>query len=112
MSKKRSYLEDKLKKAMRKWDGKSVIAFDEKGNKFEKIISFLKGQEEYSKYGYYGTVISFGWPIQYYIRSLLIEFPFKKDMSIDACGKNHKGSDVCISKQDMNDILIQFYGYI
>ncbi len=105
-------MKDKLNKAMRKWNGKKVIAFDEKGNKFEKTISFLEGSEEYSKYGYYGTVISFGWPIQYYIRSLLIKYPFNKDMSIDMCGKNHKGSEVCISMQDMNDILVMFCGNI
>lgn len=74
-----------------------LAAFDEHGNTFRKTVTFREGaNQEPTKYGdYYGDVISFGWPCEYYIKSLKKQFyPFKKDFCIDGMGQNHKGYPV------------------
>ena len=82
-----------------------ITAYDKKGNTFLKevtIKNYPKRDEEPEEYGYYGDIISFGWPCEYYINSLKRRFPFEKDLCIDMGGLNHKGSPVYISKEDMN----------
>jgi len=88
---------------------KDVDAFDAAGNKFVKRIQIRKGHnQEKDKYGYYGKIISFGWPCEYYINSLLRDYPFDRDLCIDAMGRNHKGHAVYISKKSINKILKSF----
>jgi len=74
-----------------------VIARDEKGNKWNKEITFSEGQS--------GIIISFGWPCEYYIADLMKRYPFDKPLCIDMCGGNHKGSNVDISAEDMNKVM-------
>lgn len=86
-----------------------IEAFDEKGNRFTKTVTVKDGfcQEE-DKYGYYGKVISFGWPCEYYINSLLKDYPLDHNLCIDAGGRNHYGSPVYISKENINKILEEY----
>ena len=87
----------------------TVEAFDEKGNRFLKNISFRDScNQEKDEYGYYGKIICFGWPVEYYINSLLRNYPYDRDLCIDMGGLNHKGSPVRISMVDINKILSQF----
>lgn len=87
----------------------SVVAFDTAGNKFTKIIQVYDGPErKKDKYGYYGKIIDFGWPVEYYINSLLRDCPFDGDLCIDAGGKNHWGHTTYIAKDDINEILKSF----
>lgn len=83
-----------------------IEAYDKSGGRFGKKISILSGcNQEYNEYGYYGDIISFGWPCEYYVRSLLRKYPYKNDLCIDIMGSNHKGSPVYIKKDDLNAIL-------
>ena len=93
-----------------------INAFDEEGNTFVKEPTIKSGAIELEdldrdsssvKYGYYGRVISFGWPVEYYINSLLREHPYEHAICIDAAGRNHSGSAVYITANDLNHILEQ-----
>ena len=88
----------------------TVEAFDKEGNKYVRTITIEEDRFKNDKdeYGYYGKIISFGWPVEYYINSLLRNYPLDRDLCIDMSGLNHKGSQVCIAKDDINKILAQF----
>lgn len=91
-----------------------VTAYDIEGNAFEKTVEIKESNyvpdESTSSYelGYWGKIVSFGWPCEYYIRSLLRQVPFKTPLCIDVTGGNHKGSSVYISAEDLNNILWGF----
>ena len=88
---------------------KDIEAFDTDGNRFVKTIEVYEGfNQKKDKYGYYGRIISFGWPCEYYINSLLRDYPYSGDFCIDVGGRNHRGHQTYISKDDMNEILKTF----
>jgi len=91
-----------------------INAFDEEGRSFRKEPTIRSGSVELeeldpdsssAKYGYYGRVIDFGWPVEYYINALLQEYPYEHALCIDAGGRNHLGSAVYIPAEDLNRIL-------
>ncbi len=76
-----------------------VVAKDENGREWNKSITF---HSEYPR----GTTISFGYPCEYYISDLLKHpLPYEKDLCIDISGRNHAGSPVSISKENMSRLL-------
>ncbi len=74
---------------------RTIIAYDEKGNQFEK-----KGilDEKYNN-------ISFGWPVEYNLDDLLKDFDGTKDMCIDIGGRNHRDSPVCFRAKEFKEFL-------
>ena len=83
-----------------------IIAYDDQGNTFLKELAIKESaNQEPDEYGYYGDIIDFGWPCEYYINSLKKKLPFEKDLCIDIAGMNHRKSPVYISKEDMNYIF-------
>lgn len=80
-----------------------VEAFDEKGNTFDKVVEFEKNGSTLFNKG--GTIIHFGGPCSYYVKDLLKNYPLDRNLCIDMCGLNHRGSAVSISKDDINRLL-------
>lgn len=74
-----------------------VEAYDESGNKFDKVVTFKEGER--------GKTVSFGWPCEYYVDSLLRDGPLTTDLCIDAGGRNHMGHAVYIDKDIVNALL-------
>ena len=86
-----------------------IVAFDEAENKFTKEVTITDGHnQKWDKYGYYGKILNFGWPCEYYINSLLRSYPFDTNLCIDAGGRNHYGHAVYVSKKDVNRLLKPF----
>lgn len=86
-----------MKRAEEKANEIHVDAFDKKGNTFDKIVEFKEDENS--------PIIDFGGPCSYYIKDLLKNYPMNNDLCIDMCGLNHRGSAVCISKDDINRLL-------
>lgn len=76
-----------------------VIAIDSKGNEFEKTVMFNETWD----------ILSFGWPIEYYLNDLIKNFIKKRKaikFIIDIGGRNHKGyPDVHIPINDAREII-------
>ena len=78
----------------------TTVAKDKDGNNYDKKVTLYKGGPE-NRY-----IISFGWPCEYYLETLIKNYPYQKDLVIDAIGRNHKGTeDVKIDKDELNRIL-------
>lgn len=75
------------------------MAYDENGRKFEKSVEIIEERESDRK------ILDFGWPVQYYVEAMLKHYPFKKPLCIDMMGRNHKGSSVYVSAEDMNKVF-------
>jgi len=75
----------------------SLTAFDENGNTFKKFVTFKTRKQ--------GKVLSFGYPVEYNLKTLLRHYPLKRDLCIDAAGLNHKNAPTYIRKDDLNELL-------
>jgi len=90
-----------------------VTAHDEEGRTYYKAVKVVESNYDppegssSREYGYYGKVINFGWPCEYYVKSLLRMFPFQKDLVIDMSGRNHNGSKTVIKKKDLNVLFAE-----
>lgn len=79
----------------------TVVARDKEKNEFLKDVVLYKHEDE-------DWIISFGWPCEYYFKSLKRYYPFKKGLVIDMMGRNHKGiPDVMISSDQMDSLMKQ-----
>ena len=76
---------------------KAIIAYDEDGNQFTKQVRILSLSK--------GNILSFGWPVEYYVKTLMNGYPHTRDLCIDGIGRNHRGSPVFIRKNDLNQTL-------
>lgn len=77
-----------------------IIAKDKEGNEFCYDVKIANG--------YGGRIMDFGFPIQYRLDGdygLLKNYPLERDLCIDAGGRNHKGSSVWVTKEDVNKFL-------
>ena len=79
-----------------------VIATDTRGNEFTKTITKQYSQSEFSKGE---LLISFGWPVEYHASFIMSHYPWQKPLSIDMCGRNHKGHEVTVSAEQMDKIV-------
>jgi len=78
-----------------------VEAYDEAGNTFDKIVTCRHKND-----GTADVILSFGWPCEYSIASLLkYNYPLKKPLCIDAGGRNHKDHAVYIKAEDVNKYI-------
>lgn len=84
----------------------NVFAIDKEGNLFKKTVKIM---DIYTN----KPVLYFDNFCNYYIKDLGKDYPFTKDMCIDAMGRNYKGiENVIIKKEDMNKILALAYSYL
>lgn len=81
-----------------------VIATDKQGNEFVKEVKPLQGTGFHEGM----LILDFGWPVQYVADSIKRYYPFQKPMCIDIGGRNHKGSQVEISADQMDRVLEHF----
>lgn len=104
---------DILKKYENDAEGLVVEAYDENGNTFLKYVHIILrtpfGVEEDTLKR---PVVSFGWPVEYYINDLARSFPFEKPLCIDAMGRNHRNSAVYVKADDVNKAFVKFIKYI
>lgn len=77
-----------------------IEAYDEAGNTYDKVVTFRDHPDRQD------VILSFGWPCEYGVASLLkYSYPLKDDLCIDACGLNHKGHAVYVKKEDVNRFI-------
>ena len=77
----------------------NIIAIDEKGNTFNKILTLQQGPN--------GLVVSLGVPCSWYLSDLEASVPKDDRLYLDAMGRNHKGSPVsCSYKELMIKVLL------
>lgn len=77
---------------------KTIKAVSENGKEYEYEVEISQRD--------YGEVVSLGFPMQWYIKD--IETPprgWTDKFYIDAGGRNHDGSSVWISWQELQDII-------
>lgn len=75
-----------------------INAYDETGKLFDKTVTL-------SLIDVAIPVLSFGWPYNYYINDLFMDYPYSTPLCIDAYGLNHNGSPVCIGPDTLNDVI-------
>lgn len=83
-------------------EGIVVWAYDENGEEFPKYVK-PRPRAKHEREDQY--ILSFGWPVEYYIDDIAEKFPIEEDWCIDAGGRNHKGSPVYIKARTMNRLL-------
>lgn len=79
-----------------------IEAYDKGGKKYDKVVTTRDHPDRQD------VILSFGWPCEYGVASLLeYSYPLKADLCIDAGGRNHngKGHAVYVKKEDVNRIV-------